>query len=55
MYAATEDEALSSERVHLFLQGIQIEEELDTELAEEVSIKTKRGLIRGRTPNQRIY
>ena len=55
MYAATEDEALSSERVHLFLQGIQIEEELDAELAEEVSIKTKRGLIRGRTPNQRVY
>ena len=55
MYAATEDEALSSERVHLLLQSLQIEDELEEELTEEVSIKTRRGLIRGRTPNQKIY
>ena len=55
MYAATEAEPLSSERVHLYLQSIQIEDELEEEIAEEVSIKTKRGLIRGRTPNQKHY
>jgi phosphate starvation-inducible protein PhoH and related proteins len=55
MYAATEAEPLSSERVHLYLQSIQLEDELDEEIAEEVSIKTKRGLVRGRTVNQKNY
>lgn len=54
MYAATEKEPLSPERVHLYLQSINIEEELEKEI-EEVSIKTKRGIIRGRTPNQKHY
>jgi phosphate starvation-inducible protein PhoH and related proteins len=55
MYASTATESLSSERVHLYLQSIQIDDELEEELADEVSIKTKRGIIRGRTPNQKIY
>ena len=55
MYAATEKEPLSPERVHLYLQSINIEEELEKEIEEEVSIKTKRGIIRGRTPNQKRY
>jgi phosphate starvation-inducible PhoH-like protein len=55
MYAATEKEPLSPERVHLYLQSIKIEEELEKEIEEEVSIKTKRGIIRGRTPNQKRY
>lgn len=55
MYAATEKEPLSPERVHLYLQGINIEVELEREIEEEVSIKTKRGIIRGRTPNQKRY
>ncbi len=55
MYAAAEAEPLSSESVHLYLQSIQIEDELEEEIAEEVSIKTKRGLIRGRTSNQKHY
>ncbi len=55
MYAVTAGEPLSSERVHLLLQSIQVEDELETELADDISIKTKRGLIRGRTPNQKRY
>lgn len=54
MYAATEKEPLSPERVHLYLQSINVEEELEKQI-EEVSIKTKRGIIRGRTPNQKHY
>ena len=55
MYAATEKEPLSPESVHLYLQSINVEEELEKEIADEVSIKTKRGIIRGRTPNQKRY
>lgn len=55
MYAATEAEPLSSESVHLYLQSINVAEELDEDIADEVSIKTKRGIIRGRTPNQKLY
>lgn len=55
MYKSTEAEPLSSERIHLFLQSINLEEELEEEIADEVSIKTKRGIIRGRTPNQKLY
>jgi phosphate starvation-inducible protein PhoH and related proteins len=55
MYAATEAEALSTERVHLYLQSINADEELEENISNEVSIKTKRGIIRGRTPNQKKY
>jgi len=55
MYADTEAETLSAERVQIYLQSIQIEDELDKEFADEISIKTKRGLIRGRTSNQKLY
>ena len=53
MYATTESEPLSSEGVHLHLQSMQMEDELAEDLADEVSIKTKRGMIRGRTTNQK--
>lgn len=55
MYATTVSEALSSERIHLYLQSMQLEDELEEDAADEISIKTKRGLIRGRTPNQKRY
>jgi phosphate starvation-inducible protein PhoH and related proteins len=55
MYAVTEAEPLSPERVHLFLQSMNLEEELEEVIENEVSIKTKRGIIRGRTPNQKLY
>jgi phosphate starvation-inducible protein PhoH and related proteins len=55
MYSSTESEPLSTEGVHLHLQSMQVEDELEEELADEVSIKTKRGIIRGRTINQKRY
>jgi phosphate starvation-inducible protein PhoH and related proteins len=55
MYASTETEALSTERIHLYLQSINVEDELEEDITDEVSIKTKRGIIRGRTPNQKKY
>jgi phosphate starvation-inducible protein PhoH and related proteins len=55
MYATTESEPLSSESVHLHLQSMQMEDELAEDVADEVSIKTKRGMIRGRTTNQKRY
>jgi phosphate starvation-inducible protein PhoH and related proteins len=55
MYASTETEPLSTERVHLYLQSINVEDELEEDITDEVSIKTKRGIIRGRTPNQKKY
>ncbi len=55
MYAATVNEPLSTDSVHLYLQSINIEDELEKEIADEVTIKTKRGIIRGRTLNQKHY
>jgi len=55
MYASTETEPLSTERVHLYLQSFNLEDELEEDISDEVSIKTKRGIIRGRTPNQKKY
>lgn len=55
MYHSTEKETLSTENVHLFLQSLNIENEVEDEIAEDVSIKTRRGLIRGRSPNQKKY
>ncbi len=55
MYASTEEETLSSEKVHLYLNSVNIEDELEEEIAEDVAIKTKRGMIRGRSTNQKLY
>lgn len=55
LYESTEHEVLSPARIHLFLQAAGVEEILAEEEPEEVAIKTKHGLIRGRGPNQRRY
>ncbi len=55
MYAVTAVESLSTERVYLYLQSIQIEDELEEDVADEIVIKTKCGLIRGRTRRQKRY
>jgi phosphate starvation-inducible PhoH-like protein len=56
LYRTTRDEALAPEQVHLFLQeagaDALIEPEPETD---EVAIRTRRGLIRGRGPNQQRY
>ncbi len=57
LYAASAEETLNPERVHLFLQASGI----DATLAEhardlpETVIKTRRGLVRARGPNQQTY
>ena len=55
LYKSTSRETLSSDRVHLYLQDVNLDEELESELEAEISIKTRRGLIKGRSPNQRLY
>lgn len=60
LFASTEHELLTSELIHLAMQDSSIDEILahpETETAEQqlVSIKTKRGLIRGRGANQQDY
>jgi phosphate starvation-inducible PhoH-like protein len=55
MYAATETEPLSSENIHLYLKSFDIDNKIDNKYADEITIKTKRGLIRGRTNNQKKY
>ena len=55
IYNAGKDEIINAEKIHLFLHDANVEEEIDTEILNEVSIKTKRGVVKGRTPNQRLY
>ena len=56
LYRTTQDEILTPAQVHLFLQeagaDALIEDEPGTD---EVVIRTRRGLIRGRGPNQQRY
>ena len=57
LYKAAEAEALSPSQVHLFLQeaGADRLPAPEADQIQEVSIRTRRGLIRGRTPMQQRY
>ncbi|OOZ45850.1 phosphate starvation-inducible protein PhoH [Solemya velum gill symbiont] len=58
LYRDTANEALDAERIHLALQQAGIEELLAKKPAhepQEVVIKTRRGMVRGRGPNQKEY
>ena len=55
LYEVTLTEILSPERVHLFLQDSTIDDAPAIDTEKDVSIKTKRGIIKGRSPNQRLY
>lgn len=58
LYAITENETLDAERIHVELQDSGIDEiltEAPQREVQEVIIKTKRGLIRGRGNNQKEY
>ena len=55
LYASTVEEILSTEHIHLLLKETHVEEELEEELDEEIAIRTKRGIIKGRSRNQRLY
>jgi phosphate starvation-inducible protein PhoH and related proteins len=57
LYQATDSETLVPHRVHLFLQdaGVEaLEAEVEAQV-QEVMIKVKRGVVRGRGPNQKAY
>ncbi len=56
LYRASADETLSPARVHLYLQEAGVDAQLDkaVEVPESV-IKTRRGLVRPRGPNQAQY
>ncbi len=58
LYEAAAHEALTPARVHLYLQESGVEALLAEEAeaaGEEVVIRTRRGLVRGRGPNQQRY
>jgi phosphate starvation-inducible PhoH-like protein len=59
LYSMSESETLTPEMINLHLQESGMEEMADSEadagLAEEVTIVTKAGTIRGRGPNQKAY
>ncbi len=65
LYDASEREALSAENVHLYLQHADVAERTDAaesgdeteveETGDDVSIRTRKGQVRGRGPNQRRY
>jgi phosphate starvation-inducible PhoH-like protein len=56
LYAESESETLNPARVHLFLQGTGLASVVQPKLADEpIVIRTKRGLIKPRTPNQQRY
>jgi phosphate starvation-inducible PhoH-like protein len=56
LYRATQDESLYPAQVHLFLQEAGADALIEEEpAADEVVIRTRRGLVRGRGPNQQRY
>lgn len=59
LYSMSENETLTPELINLHLQESGMEEMADSELdqieAEEVTIVTRSGTIRGRGPNQKAY
>jgi len=56
LYKVSASETLTPNRVHLYLQESGIEALLEEELdVEEVVIRTKRGVVKGRGPNQKRY
>ena len=55
LYESTAADNLSPEKIHLWLQDRAIDDAAEEKAGEEVFIKTKRGIIKGRSPNQRLY
>jgi len=57
LYRTAREEVLDPQRVHLFLQESGVDALLDSDRPEvpEVVIKTRRGLVRPRGPNQQEY
>ena len=55
LYASTASDVLSTEKIHLSLQDKAIDDAVEEYGEKDVIVKTKRGVIQGRSPNQRLY
>ena len=55
LYESTAADNLSPEKIHLWLQDKAIDDSINEQVQDEVVIKTRRGIIKGRSPNQRLY
>ncbi len=55
LYSAASSEILTPERVHLFLQSASLDEAMEGNIEAEISIRTRSCLVRGRSPNQKLY
>ncbi len=55
LYEQSGREALTPHKVNLALQESSLEEENDSASGDDVTIKTKRGWVTGRGPNQKKY
>ncbi|MBE9549973.1 MAG: PhoH family protein [Proteobacteria bacterium] len=58
LYRQTGEEVLNASAINLHLQSSGIDQLLDqdeSEAGDEIAIRTRRGLIRGRGPNQKAY
>ena len=55
LYESTAADNLSPEKIHLWLQDKAIDDSIKEQTQDEVVIKTRRGIIKGRSPNQRLY
>jgi phosphate starvation-inducible PhoH-like protein len=55
LYELTATEALTAEKLHLFLQEANIDNDQQGDIHEQISIKTNRGIIKGRSTNQKLY
>ena len=55
LYESTAADNLSPEKIHLWLQDKAIDDSIEEQADKEVIVKTKRGIIKGRSPNQRLY
>lgn len=55
LYKTTSTEKLSTEIIHLFLQEVNTDDDQKSDPKKEISIKTKLGVIKGRSTNQKYY
>ena len=55
LYDSTAADVLSTEKIHLSLQDKAIDDAVEEYGEKDVIVKTKRGVIQGRSPNQRLY
>ncbi len=55
LYEVSAEEVLTRGRIHVFLQTSGLEGELSDEERKEATVRTRRGIIRGRGLNQSLY